>query len=139
MKNALISFCLLVAVGCSSDQQSAATSAKDMQVNVIGEWQYAGNYGEDPGARIPGFLKEHGYIFTTDGKWKARVKPTGFASHLTGEYTLNGDQLTMTGKSIIGGSRDTRIKFENGGLIMLSDITISRDDKQSQTRYKRVQ
>lgn len=139
MKNIFITLFLLVVAGCSSDQQSTATGSNDMQSSVIGEWQYAGGYGEKPDARIPGFLKEHGYIFSTDGKWKSPTRSSGSATLRAGEYSLNGDQLTISGKSIIGGSKQTKIMFEDGNLIMLTDISISKHDQPSQTRYRKVQ
>ena len=139
MKYAIAITYFLFVMGCSSGQQGSETNIADYKSNLIGEWQYAGNYGDAADERIPGFLKEHGYIFSEDGKWETRTTPTGFSAPGTGEYALNGDQLMMSGKSIIGGSRKTKIIFEGGQLVMMSDITISIHDKPAETKYIKIQ
>ena len=139
MKKIILTIVLLFVAACSTDQQNTGGSSSISQNDLLGEWQYAGNHGEDPGKRIPGFLKEHGYIFSADGTWESRNKPFG-DSHLTGTYTLDDGKLTMSSKSIIGGSGTSDVMLDNGNLILLSDITIRDGDKQpAQTRYKKIQ
>ena len=142
MKRIFIVAILSLISACSSDEQESTpgTSSANVSVSqsdILGEWQYAGNYGDNPDARIPGFLKEHGYIISSDGSWKSRNKQYN-GEYFTGSYTLEDDLLAMTGKSIAGSGKTT-IKIENGYLIMLSDISIrGGDDKPAQTRYTKM-
>ena len=130
MRNLLIALLFIGIFGCSSDKSDSSLNTQ----SLVGEWQYAGNYDDDPSARIPGFLKEHGYIFRDDGTWIARSK-----SDINGTYSLDGDQLMIEGRALVGGQTITKVMLENDYLIIFSDASIrDKDDKPAKVRYKRI-